>query len=191
MQHPVDQAIRQRRARRAFDGSPVSKETILELLGLAILAPMHRLTNPWRFRILDKPALERLCQWWSNPEELRSGTDEPDVVEAKAHKFCHEIVPQIGAVVVVTTLRDANPLIDRENRDAVAAAIQNILIAAEARQLGTFWSTGPHWYSATTLQWLGIDRNQEELVAVLWLGDPVGDIKQPPRKPLEEVAMWL
>jgi hypothetical protein len=29
------------------------------------------------------------------------------------------------------------------------------------------------------------------LVAVLWLGGPVGDIKQPPRKPLEEVAMWL
>lgn len=191
MEHSVDQVIRRRRTRKVLDGTPVSKETITELLELAILAPMHRLANPWRFRILDQQALERICQWWSNPEVLIAEAGAPDTAAAKAREFCNRFVRQIGAIIVVTAQRHSDPLVERENRDAVAAAVQNILIAAEARQLGTFWSTGPHWRSSATQDWLGIDREKEALVAVLWLGGQTGEMKRPPRMPLEEVAIWL
>lgn len=191
LEFPVDEVIRRRRSRKVLDGSPVSKEAIAELLELAILAPMHRLTNPWRFRILDKQALERLCQWWSDPTELRAGSDDPGAAAAAAKVFQSRFVHTIGAVIVVTAQRDADPLINAENRDAVAAATQNILLAAEARHLGVFWSTGPHWRSSTTQDWLGIDRDREALVAVLWLGGQVGDIKPPARLSVEQVATWL
>lgn len=191
MEFSVDEVIRRRRSRKVLDGSPVSKETVAELLELAILAPMHRLTNPWRFRILDKQALERLCQWWSDPTELRAGSEEPDAAATAAKVFQSRFVHTIGAVVVVTAQRDSDPLVNTENRDAVAAATQNILLAAEARHLGAFWSTGPHWRSSTTQDWLGIDRDREALVAVLWLGGQASEVKSPPRLPLEQVATWL
>jgi nitroreductase len=191
MSYPIDEIIRSRRNRKVFDGSPVSRETIIELLELAIMAPMHRLTNPWRFRVLDKAALERLAQWWSDPAELRAGAADPDLAENKANIYKTKILPTVGAVVVVTAQHHADPVINIENRNAVAAAVQNILLAAEARQLGAFWSTGPHWQSTTTQDWLGIDREQESLVAVLSIGGQTGEPKAPPRKPLEAVTIWL
>jgi len=191
MSYPIDEIIRRRRNHKVFDGSSVSRETIIELLELATLAPMHRLTNPWRFRVLDKAALERLAEWWSDPSELRNGATDPDLAEHKANIYQTKILPTVGAVVVVTTRRHIDPVINIENRDAVAAAVQNILLAAEARQLGVFWSTGPHWQSTTTQDWLGIVREQEALVAVLSIGGQTGELKVPPRQPLEDLTFWL
>ncbi|ELR98766.1 nitroreductase family protein [Gloeocapsa sp. PCC 73106] len=193
MIHLIDEVIRHRRSCKTFDGSPVSHETINELLELAILAPMHRRTNPWRFRVLDKSALERLCAWWSDPTELRAGAEDPDQAQLKAKIFQNQLVPKLGAVIVVTTQRDVNPMINVENRDAVAAAVQNILLAAEGRGLGVgvFWSTGPHWRSTATQDWLGIDREREALVAALSIGGKTGHFKIPPRLPLTEVTAWL
>jgi nitroreductase len=188
---PIDEVIRQRRNHKVFNGHPMSHETITELLSLAIMAPMHRLTNPWRFRVLDKAALERLCTWWSDPTALREGAVDPDLAESKANIYRHKMFPMVGAAVIVTAQKDPNPQIQTENRDAVAAAVQNILLAAEARNLGVFWSTGPHWQSTTTQDWLGIDGDRESLVAALSIGGKVGDPKMPARLSLDAVVTWL
>ena len=39
---------------------PVPRETLEELFGLALFAPNHHLTQPWRFRVLGPEALARL-----------------------------------------------------------------------------------------------------------------------------------
>src|SRR5438093_3884988 len=59
---PVDleTAIRTRRTHKAYGRTPVPGQTLLELLDLARYAPNHRLTEPWRFRVLGPRALERL-----------------------------------------------------------------------------------------------------------------------------------
>jgi nitroreductase len=49
-----------RRTHKAFGPEPVPRETLLELLSLARLAPNHHLTQPWRFRVLGPAALARL-----------------------------------------------------------------------------------------------------------------------------------
>src|SRR5581483_1245555 len=49
-----------RRTHKAFGAEPVPRDTLLELLDVARLAPNHHLTQPWRFRVLGPAALARL-----------------------------------------------------------------------------------------------------------------------------------
>ena len=56
----VETAIRTRRTHKAFGPEPVDPETVLALVDLATHAPNHRLTNPWRFRVVGPAARERL-----------------------------------------------------------------------------------------------------------------------------------
>ncbi|MHC4392787.1 MAG: nitroreductase family protein, partial [Planctomycetota bacterium] len=47
----ADQAIRARRTVKAYEPSDLPRSVIEELLELAILAPNHRHTEPWRFTV--------------------------------------------------------------------------------------------------------------------------------------------
>ena len=55
----VDEAIRSRRTLKDYRDEPVPPETVRELLELAVLAPNHHLTEPWRFRVIGKETFER------------------------------------------------------------------------------------------------------------------------------------
>src|SRR5205807_181687 len=56
----VREVAEARRTHKAFGPEPVPRETLLELLSLARLAPNHHLTQPWRFRVLGPATLARL-----------------------------------------------------------------------------------------------------------------------------------
>ncbi|HEX2168473.1 MAG TPA: nitroreductase family protein, partial [Longimicrobiales bacterium] len=49
-------AIRQRRSIKKFTGRPVTREDIERMLDAAVLAPNHRMTQPWRFHVLGPEA---------------------------------------------------------------------------------------------------------------------------------------
>ena len=49
-----------RRTHKAFGPEPVARDTLLELLDVARLAPNHHLTQPWRFRVLGSETLARV-----------------------------------------------------------------------------------------------------------------------------------
>jgi len=56
-----------RRTHKAFGAEPVPRDTLLELLELARLAPNHHLTQPWRFRVLGPESLARLKEAAGRP----------------------------------------------------------------------------------------------------------------------------
>ena len=56
----LEQAIRTRRTHKACGPEPLDRETLDALFELARWAPNHKLTNPWRFRVIGPRALERL-----------------------------------------------------------------------------------------------------------------------------------
>ena len=55
----LEEAIRSRRTHKAFAPQPVPRGELDELLALARWAPNHRLTNPWRFRVVG-PLVDEL-----------------------------------------------------------------------------------------------------------------------------------
>ncbi|WP_341280894.1 nitroreductase family protein [Paenibacillus sp. FSL H8-0537] len=45
----IQELIKDRRTIRKFNTQPLSQETILELMNIAVWAPNHKLREPWRF----------------------------------------------------------------------------------------------------------------------------------------------
>ena len=58
----VKEAIKTRRSVRKYKAKSVSKETILELLGAANLAPSATNRQPWEFVVVHRSYLDRLDQ---------------------------------------------------------------------------------------------------------------------------------
>lgn len=52
----LDRSLYARRSIRNFTGEPVERETVRELLGLAVLAPSASNLQPWRFVVVDDSA---------------------------------------------------------------------------------------------------------------------------------------
>jgi nitroreductase len=70
----------------------------------------------------------------------------------------------------VTAKHDADPLIDVENSYATAAATQNLLLAATAEGLASYWSSGIATYPEAWA-YLGLP-DDEHIIAVVHLGYP-------------------
>jgi nitroreductase len=134
-------AIRTRRAIKQYGDQPIPKEWIEELLDAAHWAPNHHLTHPWRFHVFMGEARERLVSArqaavrWGAEKRGREVTDQ-DL------EFARQKCYSAPVIVIVSMTNDENPIMDRENYAAVWAAIQNLLLAATARGLGSYPSTG-------------------------------------------------
>ena len=87
------------------------------------------------------------------------------------------------AVLVVGCTAHEHPTFHDENRDAVAAGIQNLLLGATALGLASFWSTPPLLDSARALELCEFAPN-DRIIGVIYLGWPSGDVAVPQRPPV-------
>jgi nitroreductase len=159
----VIHAIRTRRSVGRVSQEPIPREAIEELLRAAGSAPNHRLTAPWRFIVLTGAARAEV---WDRLERA------PVVVACVVHP-------------------GDDPVEAREDRDAVAAAIQNMLLAAHARGLGAMWRTGAAVDDPEVRGALGL-ADREAVVGFVYIGRLLAPPSEqgPPRRPVEELTSW-
>ena len=84
------------------------------------------------------------------------------------------------ASLVVGCAAHDHPTFHEENRDAVSAAIQNILLGATAAGLSSFWSTAPIIDSPRALELCGFDPD-DRILGIIYLGWPNGTVENPVR----------
>lgn len=176
-------AIAARRTTKSYTGAPVPRETVAALVEAATWAPNHRLTQPWRFAAIDRAGVARLHAFVQTPPVCTA------VFPKKLPAICERLAA-CGAVVQVTCILAGEEEQRREDRDATAAAVQNLLLAAHAAGLGAYWSTSPLMTHPEVLRWFGADPAAETHVATVWLGIPAENPPIPARKPLVEVLRW-
>jgi nitroreductase len=177
-------AIAGRRTLKLYTGAEVPRAAVERLVALAVLAPNHRLSQPWRFRAVDRSGVARLAAFVQ-------GEPVCGAVEARKLPAVVERLSGCGAVVQVACQRLGGPEQQAEDRDACAAAVQNLLVAAHADGIASFWSTSPLFAHPATMRWFGGDPEREAHVGTLWLGVPAGPMPAaPPRRPLAEVLSW-
>jgi nitroreductase len=179
-------AIRSRRSVGRVLPDPIPRETVRQLLEAAIRAPNHHLTEPWRFVVLAGDARRAVGE-----AHARSvATARPGLPEAGLAKEAARLerAPVVVACVVRTSAEDA--VTAREDRDAVAAAVQNLLLAAHARGLGAMWRTGTMVDEPEVHEALGLEP-RDAIVAFVYLGR-TGEAAPPetPRRPIDEVVEW-
>lgn len=152
----------------------VPPATIDQLCQLATWAPNHKRTWPWRFASLTGAARAGLGEAFVADMIDRDFGDEGKRQKTRT-KYTR--TPNI---LVVGCSPHPNPTIHEENRDAVAAAVQTLLLGANSLGVATFWSTPPLIDSARVLELCGFAAD-DRLIAVIYLGYPVGSVESPER----------
>ena len=163
----VEEAIRERRTLKEFTDAPVAPELVRDLLELAVLAPNHHGTEPWRFWVVGRKTLQALSDATGDKKLLRSHT-----------------------AIVVGVKRDADEQTAEEDYAAVACAIQNIMLAARGRGLASFWRTPGVLSRPQVARILGVPR-KVRLVGVVHLGLPGGPFPPQPERSASQFTRWL
>ena len=172
----VDEVIRTRRTSLLMDpDDPVPDELISILLELATWAPNHKRTWPWRFTVITGDARYRLG------EALAAVAAGAGVPPEKAAKLPTKYA-RSPAVVLVWVKVDPQPVRAKEDRDAVAAAVQNLLLAATSFGLGNYWATVPEVLEDCVRRFAHLD-DDHDLVALVYLGWPTGTAPAPNAPP--------
>lgn len=147
-------------------------EQIDQLLRAAIRAPDHGILRPWRFILLEGEGRERLGDIFAQAQLA----DDPDTDSAVIDKLRSNPLraPTILVVVAETDLNNRIPVIEQVM--AVAAATQNIMVAAHALGVGAMWRSGLMAEHKMVKLQLGF-AEKDEIVAYLYLGTPTGTRK--------------
>jgi nitroreductase len=167
----VEDAIRTRRTHKAFAPEPVPRELLDELLELARWAPNHHLTNPWRFRVIGRHALEQLKQA-AGPEAASKLDRAPTLIAA------------------TSLISPDDPERDEEDLCATACATYAVLLAAHGRGLAGYWRTPGVLRTEEGRAALGIPA-EERFVALIHLGWARQDKEAPERAPQSDVVTYL
>jgi nitroreductase len=179
--HTVAEIIRTRRSNGNVDPArPVPRELVNELIDLAVTAPNHYRTNPFRFVVFSGAARNRLGSLVADVLATR-----PDQKEAVLERQRVQYL-RAPTVIAIASAADEDPVKHFENKYAVAAAAQNILIGAAAAGLAAAWRSGPGMtdpeVSSAVKEALGLAPT-DELISFMYLGYPTGapGAKETPR----------
>jgi len=181
------EAIRERRMLPRVREDRPSQDEIAELLELAVRAPAHFRTEPWRFHVLAGEALDDLAQAIAD-EQVDSAGADPDEALAEARKKVSR-----APVVVVVTCRpqlDKDGVVEQEEIVATAMALQNLLLGAYASGLGAMLRTGAASYHPAARKRLGLD-DDEIVIGMVYLGYPAADREKTERAPASDKTRWL
>lgn len=182
-------ALRNRRTCRSFTSDLVPRHVIEAMLEAARWAPNHRLTNPWRFFVVDKAGaarqeIARLVREWTY-DNVKNPSPERRVQSADA--ALREIL-DAPALLYAFSAPGADDEITAENFAATCCAVQNLQLAAYAYGVGVGWSTGKPAKPPGLPAVLGADASWR-LVGALFAGYPAQELRQE-RKPVSDVATW-
>lgn len=182
--------IRERRSiyPPAYLPTLIKEELIMELLENANYAPTHRLTEPWRFKIL---AGEKRGELGDILAELyKARTPEDQFVERKYQKTKKK-PRQSSHILAICMQRDPEERVPEwEEIAATAMAVQNIWLSASAHQIGAYWSSPSSIEHSDCRQFLKL-KEGERCLGFLYLGYHDSPSVEPKRRAIAEKVEWL
>lgn len=183
----VLEAIRNRRSTKKFADRPVSRDEIERVLQYAVLAPNHRMTEPWGFVVLGPET--RSAYGGVLGARKAKKVEDPDAAAAVREKVAREHGAKPG-MIAVTMAQDENPEIREEDYAATWMAVQNLCLAAEAVGLGTHIKTGAVMDDPRAREALGVAEDRR-VIAIVEIGEPEQTPEAKPRTPASEKTRWL
>ncbi|MDE2786095.1 MAG: nitroreductase [Chloroflexota bacterium] len=180
----VYEAIHNRRMNNEFTEFAPSREALQRMLDAAVWAPNHRLTNPWRFFVLEKGGEKRaeVAQLAYDNLFARSGNHE------NADGSRQRVLDAPALIYVYSVPADSEEM-TQENYAAACCAVQNLLLAAVAEGLAGDWSTGNTTRHPALAETLGGEPDWT-MVGALFIGQPSRPSASV-RAPADEVTAWL
>ena len=180
-------AITARRSIKRFTDRAISEESIQQMLSMAVLAPNHRMTEPWRFYVLGPEA--RAAYGHALGLRKAKRVEDPQAAQDVVEKVSatHRALP---AMLAVSMTRDENPEILEEDYAATYMAIQNLCLAACAMGLGTHVKTGAIMDDPNGRSAVGVGEG-ERIVATISLGEPADMPAPKSRQSAADLTKWV
>jgi nitroreductase len=186
----VSEVIKNRRTVKPskMNGRLIPDETIREILKLADWAPTHKHTEPWRFIIYSGSKARGFVS--SHAELYRQSVSEEKFNNDKYEKILGN-GRNLSHLIVCVMKRDREKRVPEiEEISAVAAAIQNMLLAATSLGIASFWSTGGMTHSDNMKEFLEL--NADDIVmGLVYLGYTDSSYEGKRTIPLEEKIKWV
>ena len=165
------EALYRRRMSWDFQDRPVAKEVVERMLSTAVWAPNHRLTEPWRFFVVNKDSGIRNILGDMAFEASMDRNNNPDRAEKTRQA---QLDPPI--LIYVYTVPGTNESATTENYASVCCAVQNISLTGVAEGLAVTWETGGITGHPRLSETLGADA-EWSLVGLLSVGIPAGPLE--------------
>lgn len=192
-------AIYDRRSTRKFLDKPISKEDLTDIIESGIKAPSSKNRQPWKFIVVQGKEKEEMLKVFRKGI-LREEKETALLPQSRQHipaaKYTVDIMEEAPvAVFVVNTLgkgilSEMTPeehIYEICNVQSISAAIQNMLLAAEEKGIGSLWICDIYFAYAEISEWLN---SEGQLIAAIAFGYPNEFPKARPRKAFDEVVVW-
>jgi coenzyme F420-0:L-glutamate ligase/coenzyme F420-1:gamma-L-glutamate ligase len=189
----LEAAIAGRRSVRQFSARPVERALVEEAIAAACLAPAPHHSRPWRFVILSADARAALTE--AMGKRWQHDLEHDGLPEARIRRLLDRSRARLAAapvLVLAAVLGEARRTWpDRRRQRAeelmfaqsTGAALQNLMLAAHARGLGSYWISAPLFCPEAVRRALDLPAafQPQTLIA---LGYPKRGLRLPPRPPL-------
>ncbi len=186
----TNELIRSRRSiyPKNYTGEPIPRSTIQDLLENANWAPTHRMTEPWRFKVVSGKARTRLGELLGN--YYAANTPKEKYTDAKYLKTKNKPA-QSEYVIAICMQRDPKKSVPEfEEIAATACAVQNMLLTAWGYGLGAYWSTPSVINSPDLSTFLSLGKG-ERCLGFMYIGNHNLPTFPGKRSPVEEKVVWL
>ncbi len=186
----ITELIRNRRTifPEQYSSRKVHKEQIELIINNALWAPNHGNTQPWRFHVFTEGGLQKLSDFLGKTYlEL---TPEGEQNPMKLAKMISRPLRSSVVIAVSMTKQPESKILEIEEIEAVACAIQNMYLTCTAYGLGGFWSTPKLIYKQEMNSFLELNE-QDKCLGLFYIGYPEGEWPKAHRKPLEYVTKWI
>jgi nitroreductase len=161
-----------------------SHEDLQKIIAAGTRAPDHGRLRPWRFVVLEGDARKKLGDAMAALlREKNPAATESQLAAEAAKPLRAPTIIAVGAKITKGKIPEI------EQVCAVAAAIQNMFLAAHALGYGAMWKTGAAAYAPSVKALLGF-APEDHIVGYLYLGTTVspGPLVE---APTTDVVRWL
>jgi len=186
----ITEVIRERRTiyPEQYSERQVHKEQIDLILNNALWAPTHGNTQPWRFKVFMEEGREKLSSFLA--ETYLKLTPEEAQNDQKMAKLLTR--PKMASAVIAVCMgrQPEEKILEIEEVEAVACAVQNMHLTCTAYGLGGFWASPKLIYTPEMNEFLGLGE-KDKCLGLFYIGYPSIDWPKAHRKPLEYVTEWI
>lgn len=152
----------------------------------ALRAPDHGRLRPWQFVVVPEAKREAFGALLAEVMTRRNpAAPAEELARERAKAFRAPVI-----VVVAAKLAKGHKIPESEQMLSAGAAVEALMLAANAQGYGAMWKTGAPAYDATVKARLGIEAGSE-IVGFVYIGRQVGGGIQVPRPvPEDFVSVW-
>lgn len=192
-------AIYNRRSIRKFLDKPIPQEDIMDIIQSGVKAPSSKNRQPWKYIVIQgnaKAEMLRIFRQGIEREENERALLPQSRQHIPAAKYTVDIMEEAPTIIfVVNSLGEgiSSELTPEEhiyeicNIQSISASIQNMLLAATEKGIGSLWICDIYFAYSELCEWLNSDG---QLIAAIAFGYPNEFPKERPRKKLDDIVEW-